>query len=71
MSDITFDFLQVTQDPSTVLPLQYGEMCSLDRLELQTLLGSLARQIQSLLAQRDTHLEVRENTAFSKTQFNL
>ncbi|XP_053487045.1 coiled-coil domain containing 88A [Ictalurus furcatus] len=48
---------EVTQDPSAVLPLQYGEVCALDRLELQTLLGSLARQIQSLLAQRDTHLE--------------
>lgn len=56
---INFDLLQVTQDPSAVLPLQYGEVCALDRLELQTLLGSLARQIQSLLAQRDTHLEVR------------
>lgn len=48
---------EVTQDPSAVLPLHYGEVCALDRLELQTLLGSLARQIQSLLAQRDTHLE--------------
>ncbi|KAK3565119.1 hypothetical protein QTP86_033175, partial [Hemibagrus guttatus] len=48
---------EVTQDPSSVLPLQYGEVCALDGLELQTLLGSLARQIQSLLAQRDTHLE--------------
>ncbi|XP_046706180.1 coiled-coil domain containing 88A isoform X2 [Silurus meridionalis] len=48
---------EVTQDPSAVLPLHYGEMCALDGLELQTLLGSLARQIQSLLAQRDMHLE--------------
>ncbi|GAA6064877.1 coiled-coil domain containing 88A isoform X1 [Tachysurus ichikawai] len=48
---------EVTQDPSSVLPLQYGEVCALDGLELQALLCSLARQIQSLLAQRDTHLE--------------
>ncbi|KAF5896022.1 RDS/peripherin-like protein xRDS35 [Clarias magur] len=48
---------EVTQDPSAVLPLQYGEMCGLDGLELQTVLCSLARQIQSLLSQRDTHLE--------------
>ncbi|KAI4904158.1 hypothetical protein NFI96_013825 [Prochilodus magdalenae] len=48
---------EVTQDPSAVLPLQYGEVCGLDGVDLQVLLGSLARQIQSLLAQRDAHLE--------------
>ncbi|XP_066505286.1 coiled-coil domain containing 88A [Hoplias malabaricus] len=48
---------EVTQDPSTVLPLQYGEVCVLDGVDIQVLLGSLARQIQSLLAQRDKHLE--------------
>ncbi|XP_060784059.1 coiled-coil domain containing 88A isoform X2 [Neoarius graeffei] len=56
-AELAFCIQEVTQDPSTVLPLQYGEMCALDGLELHTLLGSLARQIQSLLAQRDTHLE--------------
>ncbi|KAL7863013.1 hypothetical protein SRHO_G00119970 [Serrasalmus rhombeus] len=48
---------EVTQDPSAVLPLQYGEVCGLDGVDLQVLLGSLGRQIQILLAQRDTHLE--------------
>lgn len=51
---------QVTQDPSTVLPLEFGDMCGLNGAELQTLFCSMARQIQNLLAQRDTHLEVRE-----------
>ncbi|XP_030621338.1 coiled-coil domain containing 88A [Chanos chanos] len=48
---------KVTQDPSAVLPLQYGELCGLEGEELQSLFCSMARQIQSLLAQRDTHLE--------------
>jgi len=52
---------QVTQDPSAVLPLEYGDMCGLNGVELQTLFCSMAKQIQNLLSQRDTHLEVREN----------
>ncbi|XP_072519672.1 coiled-coil domain containing 88A [Salminus brasiliensis] len=48
---------EVTQDPSAVLPLHYGDVCGLDAMDMQVLLGSLARQIQSLLAQRDSHLE--------------
>jgi len=51
---------QVTQDPSAVLPLEYGDMCGLNGVELQTLFCSMAKQIQNLLSQRDTHLEVRE-----------
>ncbi|KAG9272472.1 girdin-like [Astyanax mexicanus] len=48
---------EVTQDPSAVLPLQYGDVCGLEGVDMQVLLGSLARQIQTLLAQRDAHLE--------------
>ncbi|XP_051515017.1 girdin-like isoform X2 [Myxocyprinus asiaticus] len=49
--------LQVTQDPSAVLPLEFGDMCGLNGAELQSLFCSMAKQIQSLHAQRDTHLE--------------
>ncbi|KTG31287.1 hypothetical protein cypCar_00036345, partial [Cyprinus carpio] len=48
---------EVTQDPSAVLPLEFGDMCGLNGAELQTLFCSMAKQIQNLLAQRDTHLE--------------
>lgn len=51
---------QVTQDPSAVLPLEFGDMCGLNGAELQTLFCSMAKQIQNLLGQRDTQLEVRE-----------
>ncbi|KAL0973865.1 hypothetical protein UPYG_G00212190 [Umbra pygmaea] len=48
---------EVTQDPRAVLPLQWEELEGHEGVELQVLFGSMARQIQSLLAQRDTHLE--------------
>ncbi|XP_046876479.1 coiled-coil domain containing 88A isoform X2 [Hypomesus transpacificus] len=48
---------EVTQDPRMVLPLQWEELGGLDGAELQVLFVSMARQIQELLTQRDTHLE--------------
>ncbi|XP_067244890.1 coiled-coil domain containing 88A isoform X1 [Chanodichthys erythropterus] len=56
-AEIALCIQEVTQDPSTVLPLEFGDMCGLNGAELQTLFCSMARQIQNLLAQRDTHLE--------------
>ncbi|KAI2656972.1 Girdin [Labeo rohita] len=37
--------------------VQFGDMCGLNGAELQTLFCSMAKQIQNLLAQRDTQLE--------------
>ncbi|XP_010896641.2 girdin isoform X1 [Esox lucius] len=48
---------EVTQDPRSVLPLQWEDLDGQQGGQLQVLFGSMARQIQSLLAQRDTHLE--------------
>ncbi|XP_054890433.1 coiled-coil domain containing 88A isoform X2 [Poeciliopsis prolifica] len=48
---------QVTQDPRVVLPLQWEELVEAEGAELQLVFSSMAKQIQSLLAQRDTHLE--------------
>uniref|UniRef100_A0A8C5F9J6 Coiled-coil domain containing 88B n=1 Tax=Gadus morhua TaxID=8049 RepID=A0A8C5F9J6_GADMO len=48
---------EVTQDPRMVLPLQWEELRGLGETELELAFGSMAKQIQSLLAQRDTHLE--------------
>lgn len=48
---------QVTQDPRVVLPLQWEELVEAEGADLQLVFGSMAKQIQSLLAQRDTHLE--------------
>ncbi|XP_018593004.1 coiled-coil domain containing 88A isoform X2 [Scleropages formosus] len=48
---------EVTQNPSAVLPLQWGELCALGGNELQGVFNSMAQHIQGLLAQRDTHLE--------------
>ncbi|XP_027865293.1 coiled-coil domain containing 88A [Xiphophorus couchianus] len=48
---------QVTQDPRVVLPLQWEELVEAEGVELQLVFSSMAKQIQSLLAQRDTHLE--------------
>ncbi|CAL8264250.1 unnamed protein product [Lota lota] len=48
---------EVTQDQRTVLPLQWEELRGLGEAELELAFGSMAKQIQSLLAQRDTHLE--------------
>uniref|UniRef100_A0A3Q2E3H8 HOOK N-terminal domain-containing protein n=1 Tax=Cyprinodon variegatus TaxID=28743 RepID=A0A3Q2E3H8_CYPVA len=50
---------QVTQDPRVVLPLQWEELVEAEGADLQRAFSSMAKQIQSLLAQRDTHLEVR------------
>ncbi|XP_066574965.1 coiled-coil domain containing 88A isoform X2 [Amia ocellicauda] len=48
---------EVTQDPCNVLPLQWGELSSLEHCDLQTLFNSMAQQIHGLLTQRDAHLE--------------
>ncbi|GLD70289.1 girdin-like isoform X1, partial [Lates japonicus] len=48
---------QVTQDPRVVLPLQWEELVEVEGADLQLVFSSMAKQIQSLLAQRDTHLE--------------
>ncbi|XP_031159127.1 coiled-coil domain containing 88A isoform X1 [Sander lucioperca] len=48
---------QVTQDPRTVLPLRWEELVEVEGADLQLVFSSMAKQIQSLLAQRDTHLE--------------
>lgn len=54
--------LQVTQDPRTVLPLRWEELVEVEGADLQLVFSSMAKQIQSLLAQRDTHLEVYMHT---------
>lgn len=41
-----------------VLPLQWEELVETDGADLQLVFSSMAKQIQSLLAQRDTQLEV-------------
>ncbi|XP_027138958.1 coiled-coil domain containing 88A [Larimichthys crocea] len=48
---------EVTQDPRVVLPLRWEELVEVDGADLQLVFSSMAKQIQSLLAQRDTHLE--------------
>ncbi|XP_044061105.1 coiled-coil domain containing 88A isoform X2 [Siniperca chuatsi] len=48
---------QVTQDPRMVLPLRWEELVEDEGTDLQLVFSSMAKQIQSLLAQRDTHLE--------------
>ncbi|XP_028314524.1 coiled-coil domain containing 88A isoform X2 [Gouania willdenowi] len=48
---------QVTLDPRVVLPLQWEELMEAEGADLQLVFASMAKQIQSLLAQRDTHLE--------------
>ncbi|XP_035528907.1 girdin [Morone saxatilis] len=48
---------QVTQDPRVVLPLRWEELVEVEGADLQLVFSSMAKQIQSLLAQRDTHLE--------------
>ncbi|KAM7389858.1 hypothetical protein PAMP_023808 [Pampus punctatissimus] len=49
--------LQVTQDPRMVLPLQWEELVEVEGADLQLVFSSMAKQIQSMLAQRDTHLQ--------------
>ncbi|XP_061581562.1 coiled-coil domain containing 88A [Cololabis saira] len=48
---------QVTQDPRMVLSLQWEELVENEGADLPLVFSSMAKQIQSLLAQRDTHLE--------------
>ncbi|KAK2849021.1 hypothetical protein Q5P01_008855 [Channa striata] len=48
---------QVTQDPRVVLPLQWEELAEVEGADLQLVFSSMAKQIQNLLAQRDTQLE--------------
>ncbi|XP_076595177.1 coiled-coil domain containing 88A [Chaetodon auriga] len=48
---------QVTQDPRVVLPLRWEELVEAEGADLQLVFSSMAKQIQSLLAQRDSHLE--------------
>ncbi|XP_024139842.1 coiled-coil domain containing 88A isoform X1 [Oryzias melastigma] len=48
---------QVTQDPRMVLPLRWEELMDSEGTDLQLVFSSMAKQIQSLLAQRDSHLE--------------
>ncbi|KAM9356819.1 coiled-coil domain containing 88A [Symphorus nematophorus] len=48
---------EVTQDPRVVLPLRWEELVEVEGADLQLVFSSMAKQIQSLLAQRDTHLE--------------
>lgn len=55
---INLSLLQVTQDPRVVLPLRWDELVEDEGANLQLVFSSMAKQIQSLLAQRDTHLEV-------------
>ena len=55
---INLSLLQVTQDPRVVLPLRWDELVEDEGADLQLVFSSMAKQIQSLLAQRDTHLEV-------------
>ncbi|XP_057204958.1 coiled-coil domain containing 88A [Triplophysa rosa] len=56
-AEIALCIQEVTQDPSAVLPLEFGDICGLSGAELQSLFCSMAKQIQSLHAQRDIHLE--------------
>lgn len=45
-----------------VLPLQWEELVEAEGVDLQLVFNSMTKQIQSLLAQRDTHLEVYMHT---------
>lgn len=56
-AEIALCIQEVTQDRSAVLPLEFGDLCGLNGAELQILFCSMAKQIQNLLAQRDTQLE--------------
>ncbi|XP_034067786.1 girdin isoform X3 [Gymnodraco acuticeps] len=56
-SAIAICIQQVTQDPRMVLPLRWEELVEFEGADLQLVFSSMAKQIQSLLAQRDTHLE--------------
>ena len=49
---------QVTQDPRVVLPLQWEELLESESVDLQLVFNSMTKQIQNLLVQRDSFLEV-------------
>lgn len=46
-----------------VLPLQWEELVEVEGADLQLVFSSMAKQIQSMLAQRDVHLEVSNHTS--------
>ncbi|XP_068596611.1 coiled-coil domain containing 88A [Brachionichthys hirsutus] len=48
---------QVTQDPRVVLPLRWEELVEDEGTDLQLVFSSMTKQIQNLLAQRDSQLE--------------
>ncbi|XP_062281429.1 coiled-coil domain containing 88A [Scomber scombrus] len=48
---------QVTQDPQMVLPLQWEELVEVEGVDLKLVFSYMAKQIQSMLAQKDTHLQ--------------
>lgn len=41
-----------------VLPLRWEELVEAEGVDLQLVFGLMTKQIQSLLAQKDSHLEV-------------
>lgn len=48
----------MTQDPRVVLPLQWEELVESESVDLQLVFNSMTKQIQNLLVQRDSFLEV-------------
>ncbi|XP_077588783.1 coiled-coil domain containing 88A [Stigmatopora nigra] len=48
---------QVTQDPRSVLPLRWEELLEVQDADLKVVFGLMAKHIQSILAQRDSHLQ--------------
>ncbi|XP_061690765.1 coiled-coil domain containing 88A [Syngnathoides biaculeatus] len=56
-ADLAVCIQQVTQDPLSVLPLQWEELLEVEGADLNLVFSAMAKQIQSMVAQRDTHLE--------------
>ncbi|KAK7922429.1 hypothetical protein WMY93_009331 [Mugilogobius chulae] len=56
-ADIASCIQEVTQDPQMVLPLQWEELVEADSSALVPVFSSMAKHIQTLLAQKDTYLE--------------
>ncbi|TRY54743.1 hypothetical protein DNTS_031266 [Danionella cerebrum] len=56
-AEIALCIQEVTQNPSAVLPLEFGDLCGLNGAEMQMIFCTMAKQIQNLLSQRDAHLE--------------
>ena len=52
-----------------VLPLRWEELVEVEGADLQLAFSSMAKQIQSMLAQKDTHLEVNIHTLRSSLTF--